>query len=77
MRHLASAQWDRPACVFIMGHIEGDFFCHLAGRSVPTGLAIVHRIGCINAINYMFDIGKNIEIVYLMSILKSRRCYTD
>ena len=26
------------------------FFWHLAGRSAPTGLAIVHWIGCINAI---------------------------
>ena len=26
------------------------FFWRLAGRSVPTGLAIVHWIGCINAI---------------------------
>ena len=26
------------------------FFWRLAGRSAPTGLAIVHWIGCINAI---------------------------
>ena len=31
-------------------YIQGDFFCHMAGRSAPTGLAIVHWIGCINAI---------------------------
>ena len=30
--------------------IQDVFFWHLAGRSVPTGLAIVHWIGCINAI---------------------------
>ena len=30
------------------------FFWHLAGRSAPTGLAIVHWIGCINAIKYIF-----------------------
>ena len=29
---------------------EDDFFCHLAGWSAPTGLAIVHLIGCINTI---------------------------
>ena len=28
------------------------FFWRLAGRSAPTGLAIVHWIGCINAIKY-------------------------
>ena len=30
--------------------IPNDFFCRLAGRSAPTGKAIVHWIGCINAI---------------------------
>ena len=30
------------------------FFWHLAGQSVPTGLAIVYWIGCINAIKYTF-----------------------
>ena len=33
---------------------KDDFFCRLAGRSVPTGLAIVHWIGCINAIKFQF-----------------------
>ena len=30
------------------------FFWRLAGRSAPTGLAIVHWIGCINAIKLYF-----------------------
>ena len=30
------------------------FFWRLAGRSAPTGLAIVHWIGCINAIKLAF-----------------------
>ena len=30
------------------------FFWRLAGRSAPTGLAIVHWIGCINAIKHEF-----------------------
>ena len=30
------------------------FFWRLAGRSAPTGLAIVHWIGCINAIKVIF-----------------------
>ena len=43
--------------------IRDDFFCHLAGRSAPTGLAIVHWIGCINAIKLCFCIfGKNLKI---------------
>ena len=29
---------------------KGDFFCRLVGQSAPTGLPIVHWIGCINAI---------------------------
>ena len=29
------------------------FFWRLAGRSAPTGLAIVHWIGCINAIKLL------------------------
>ena len=31
-------------------HIQGDFFNHMVGQSAPTRLAIVHWIGCINAI---------------------------
>ena len=46
MRHMASAQyWDRPA-----GGNTGCLFLTIAGRSAPTGLAIVHWVGCINAI---------------------------
>ena len=30
--------------------IQNDFFCRLAGPVAPTGKAIVHWIGCINAI---------------------------
>ena len=29
---------------------QDSLFCHLAGRSVPTGLALVHWIGIVNAI---------------------------
>ena len=46
MRHLANAQyWDRPA-----GGNTGRLFLALVGQSAPTGLAIVHWIGSINAI---------------------------
>ena len=31
------------------------FFWRLAGRSAPTGLAIVHWIGCINTIKHKFE----------------------
>ena len=31
--------------------IHDDFFYHLVGQSAPTGLANVHWIGCIKAIN--------------------------
>ena len=34
------------------------FFWCLAGRSAPTGLAIVHWIGCINAIKISFKLVK-------------------
>ena len=34
------------------------FFWRLAGRSAPTGLAIVHWIGCINAIKMSFFDGE-------------------
>ena len=35
--------------------IQNDFFCRLAGPVAPTGKAIVHWIGCINAIKiYIF-----------------------
>ena len=30
--------------------IQNDFFCRLVGPVAPTGKAIVHWIGCINAI---------------------------
>ena len=30
--------------------IQDGFFCHLAGPVTPTGKAIVHWIGCTNAI---------------------------
>ena len=39
-------------------YIQDDFFCHLAGPVAPTGKAIVHWIGCINAIKT--NIRKNI-----------------
>ena len=35
--------------------IQNDFFCHLAGPVAPTGKAIVHWIGCINAIKRKFS----------------------
>ena len=34
--------------------IQNDFFCRLAGPVAPTGKAIVHWIGCINAIKNIF-----------------------
>ena len=34
--------------------IQNDFFCRLAGPVAPTGKAIVHWIGCINAIKMVF-----------------------
>ena len=34
--------------------IQNDFFCRLAGPVAPTGKAIVHWIGCINAIKLTF-----------------------
>ena len=39
--------------------IQNDFFCRLAGPVAPTGKAIVHWIGCINAIKVLdsVDIG--------------------
>ena len=51
MCHLANAHYmTGPAS----GN-TGRLFCRLAGLSVlVTGLAIVHWIGCINAIKIMF-----------------------
>ena len=43
MRNLANAQWDRPASMVTSGRL----FLSFGG---PTILAIVHWIGCINAI---------------------------
>ena len=42
------------------------FFWRLAGWSAPTGLAIVHWIGCINAIKMIF--GKSRQ--YTLQILR-------
>ena len=43
--------------------IQNDFFCRLAGPVAPTGKAIVHWIGCINAIKLCFAIfAKNSKI---------------
>ena len=50
MRHLASAQyWDR------LVETQDVLFWRLAGRSAPTGLGIVHWIGCIKAIKVTFS----------------------
>ena len=35
------------------------FFWRLAGQSAPTGLAIVHWIGCINAIKLKIQNGRH------------------
>ena len=60
MSHLASAQyWDWPA-----GGDTGRLF--LVGRSAPTGLAIVHWIGCINTIKAIF---------ILTIVLRKYRCH--
>ena len=60
MRHLANAQyWDRPA-----GGNTYVFFWRLAGRSAPTGLAIVHWIGCINAIKIVIFFPLNRILLY-------------
>ena len=49
MRHLANAHSvTGPA-----GSIQDVFFWRLAGPVAPTGKAIVHWIGCINAIKYI------------------------
>ena len=37
------------------------FFWRLAGRSAPTGLAIVHWIGCINAIKVVVSVVSSSE----------------
>ena len=37
--------------------IQNDFFCRLAGPVAPTGKAIVHWIGCINAIKTKVSFG--------------------
>ena len=50
-RHLACALGlgaGRPV------ETQDVFFWRLAGRSAPTGLAIVHWIGCINTIKKCF-----------------------
>ena len=46
MRHLASAQY----WIGLAGGNTGRLFPTFGGLSVPTGLAIGHWIGCINAI---------------------------
>ena len=48
MRHLANAHYvTGPAGI---NYIQDVFFWRLAGPVAPTGKAIVHWIGCINAI---------------------------
>ena len=39
--------------------IQNDFFCRLAGPVAPTGKAIVHWIGCINAIKLSVSPGSD------------------
>ena len=48
MRNLANAQSGTGLPMAT----QDNFFCRLAGRSVPSGLAIVHWVGCINAIKF-------------------------
>ena len=38
---------------------QDGFFCRLAGQSALIGLAIIHWIGCINAIKYV-NVYKNL-----------------
>ena len=52
MHHLAIAQSGTSLLVAT----QDDFFCHLAGQSVPTVLAIGHWIGHINAIKKPFKL---------------------
>ena len=47
---VSCATWRVHNGTGLAGEILSDFFCRLAGRSAPTGLAMVHWIGCINAI---------------------------
>ena len=49
MPQLANAQFDRPA-----GRNTGRLFLSFGSQSAPTGLAIVHWLGCINAIKINF-----------------------
>ena len=59
MRHLANAQyWDRPA-----GGNTGGLFLAFGGP-VCTELAIVHWIGCINAIKFIFVNASNITLKF-------------
>ena len=48
MHHLVSAQYETG-----LVETQDGFFCHLAGRSAPAGLAIVNWIGCINATKWV------------------------
>ena len=41
---------------------QDHFFCHFTGRSAPPGLAIVHWIGCINAIKLVFGSGQCVSL---------------
>ena len=55
---------------------QDAFSWSLAGQSAPTGLAIVHWIGCINAIKLLFVI-ENVRLKYVMTeklTLKSGSC---
>ena len=64
MRHLASAQyWDLPA-----SGDTGRLFWRLAGRSVRTGLAIVHWTGCINTIK------RNFSAIWIVNLTFTQFC---
>ena len=51
-----------PACPV---ETQDVFFRRLAGRSAPTGLAIVHWIGCINAIKCTNCKNHGIQMLYV------------
>ena len=62
MRHLANAHSVTCTASSIY---RTAFFCRLAGPVVPTSKAIVHWIGCINAIKWIIF---GIQMVILITL---------
>ena len=51
---------------------QDGFFCGLAGRSAPTGLPVVHWIGCINTIKiqiWHMDVASHQHVLYFKMTL--------